>query len=65
MEGYRFFITVFGWFDGTNITLDEQTAAYELQAGFIKGGAVQNFTAGNTLASFLIAIEERGAGEWS
>ena len=56
---------MFGWFDGTNITLDEQVGNHELQAGFIKGGAVQTFIGAQSLASFLIAIEERGAGKCS
>ena len=56
---------MFGWFDGTDITLSERRETYGLQAGFIKGGAVQNFVTAQGLASFNIAVEERGAGKWS
>ena len=59
-----FFITVFGWFDGTDITLNEKAGTYDLTAGFIKGGVVQNFVTDKDLASFDIAVEERGAGKW-
>ena len=66
MIGYYYiFITVFGWIDGTDITLDEQIARYRLRAGFIKGGTVQTFVTSQSLASFGITIEERGAGKWS
>ena len=55
---------MFGWFDGTDITLDERTETYELTAGFVKGGAVQTFVTAQGLAAFNIAVEERGAGKW-
>ena len=55
---------MFGWFNGTDITLDERFETYELQAGFVKGGAVQTFITSLSLANFQIAIEERGAGKW-
>ena len=65
MKGYYCFFTVFGWFHGTDITLSERTSTYDLQAGFIKGGAVQTFVTAQGLARFEIAVEERGAGKWS
>ena len=64
MKGYYYFFTVFGWFDGTNIILNEQADTHDLTAGFVKGGAVQNFVTAQGLASFNIAVEESGAGKW-
>ena len=60
-----FFVTVFGWFNGTEITLDERAETYVLRGGFIKGGTVQTFLTSQSSARFMIAIEERGAGKWS
>ena len=53
-----------GWFDGPDITLDEQTETHDLLAGFIKGRAVQTFVTAQSLAAFNIAVEESGAGKW-
>ena len=65
MKEYHYFFTVFGWIQGTNTTLNETTGTQMLQAGFLKGGAVQTFATATSLASFMIRVEERGAGKWS
>ena len=39
-----FFVTVFGFFSGSEITLPEQGRATILEIGFIKGGNVQQLT---------------------
>ena len=40
-----FFVIVFGFFNGSEITLPEQGEATVLSIGFIKGGNVQTLTA--------------------
>ena len=65
MKEYHYFFSVFGWIRGTNTVLNESTGTQTLQAGFSKGGAVQTLVTANSLASFLIGFEERGAGKWS
>ena len=41
----------------------ERTATYMLQAGFIKGGAVQTFVTSQSLARFEVVIEDGSAGK--
>ena len=51
-------LTVFGWFNGTELPLQEQDESQTLTIGFIKGGNVQNLTSSNNrdTASFQIAV---------
>ena len=52
------FVIVFGFFNGSEITLPEQGEATTLAVGFIKGGNVQNLTSidRRNTARFSIAI---------
>ena len=58
-----FLFTVFGWIQGEMFFQPERTATYMLQAGFIKGGAVQTFVTSSTLARFEVVIEDGSAGK--
>ena len=61
-EYHNFFIIVFGWLD-REIIQRERTATYQLQAGFIKGGAVQGFVNTTSFARFRVVIEDGSAGK--
>ena len=64
MREYHYFLfTVFGWFDGEILNQTEQTATYQLQAGFIKGGTVQSFVNNSNFARFRVVIENGSAGK--
>ena len=59
-------LTVFGWFNGTELTLQEQQSqSHILTIGFIKGGTVQDLTAidNNNRARFMITIIEGNASK--